>query len=453
MERYEEQALKQRFPKNLSSDKAYLYEAIMRSMRDYRSSKSRFAQMKEMIMDSKYLYERGLYDQCEERLSEAKRLAIELGDQLAKLEILKEERRVIRDRRKTGHKDRLEVLNKESEKSIQSVEEEFQFLGIYDQLSMAVISHPNLTEKDQQQYIRSEFASLIETVDTTPDNIHARRRFYQSAALYYQLLGDLNQVFSYYSKVVDWWDENPKYKSEEYYRYVVDVSNLLFICLQTKKYDNFPELLYRIEKEPPSNAHDQKVAFQKLSIYKLVYFMNSGKSEGVHELVDEIEKGLAQFSINPVSQLILSGNAAILLFIIEDYASCVKWCQKVIKNKRMQSRYDIQKGIYLLHMIALLELEQFEALESALRTTKRFLRSNSTTKVTNFESIVYSYTKKLHTNPLSQTRTLLVDFKSRIETIKADQNEKVSFGLDDLLIHWIISKLEQKTILEQIGKN
>ena len=78
MDEYDEIKLKKKFAKTLHADKSYLYEAILRSMRDYRSASSRAARIKEMILDYKYLYERGLYRQSDERLQEAKELATEL---------------------------------------------------------------------------------------------------------------------------------------------------------------------------------------------------------------------------------------------------------------------------------------------------------------------------------------------------------------------------------------
>ena len=49
MEEWDNEKLKRRFKQNLSADKKYLYEAILRSMRDYRSTKSKAAQVKEKI--------------------------------------------------------------------------------------------------------------------------------------------------------------------------------------------------------------------------------------------------------------------------------------------------------------------------------------------------------------------------------------------------------------------
>ena len=93
MDKYEEIALK-RLSNHLSVDKAYLYEAILRSMRDYHSKKSRSAQIKEKLIDAKYLFERELYELCQERLDEATVLAKEIGDHLSLLMINREERRI-----------------------------------------------------------------------------------------------------------------------------------------------------------------------------------------------------------------------------------------------------------------------------------------------------------------------------------------------------------------------
>ena len=89
MDTYDEDALK-KGSKNFSADKGYLYDAILRTMRDYRSPKSKAAQIKEKILDSKYLFERGLYEQCNSRLEEARLLASELGDELLVLEVIRE---------------------------------------------------------------------------------------------------------------------------------------------------------------------------------------------------------------------------------------------------------------------------------------------------------------------------------------------------------------------------
>ena len=92
---YNEQAVKEKFGKQLRDDKGRLYEAILRAMRDYQSRKSYKTRIKELLTDAKILFERKLYEQCENRLQEAKTLALELQDHLAVLEINLRQRQLL----------------------------------------------------------------------------------------------------------------------------------------------------------------------------------------------------------------------------------------------------------------------------------------------------------------------------------------------------------------------
>ena len=138
MEEYDEEPLKKRFTANLSSDKAYLYEAILRSMRDYRSPASKAAQVKERLMDSRYLYERGLYDQSTERITEAKAMAAELEDQFTLLEINREEQVSLFDRKAKVELEHIEKLNEEREQIVKAIEEESKYINLYYRLLIEV---------------------------------------------------------------------------------------------------------------------------------------------------------------------------------------------------------------------------------------------------------------------------------------------------------------------------
>ena len=134
MAEFDDQLLKKKFPKNLSSGKAYLYEAILRSMRDYRSPVSKAAQVKERLMDARYLYERGLYQQSTQRIAEAKAMATELEDQFTLLEINKEEHISLFDSRASVKLEHIEKLNEEREKTQRSIGEELKNLDLYYRL-------------------------------------------------------------------------------------------------------------------------------------------------------------------------------------------------------------------------------------------------------------------------------------------------------------------------------
>ena len=446
MEEYEEAKLKKKFPKNLSSDKAYLYDAILRSMRDYRSANSKAAQVKEMLLDSKYLYERGLYGQCEVRLKEAEDIAQQLDDHLSVLEVIKEKRQLVWDLRKKNYEEEIKAITNQKDGHLGLLNEEFQFLDLYDELTTLVMKKPDLEDEESRNQLREKFQIEHLEASTLPQSPHALRRFYQCAAIYYHLLGNIDKVHFYYQKVVKWWDDNPLYKDEEFYRYVVDIANLLHAWYRKGQYSRFPELLDKIEREAPSNLHDQTIAFQKLSIYKLLYFINSGEEKGVLDLVNEIEYGLDQYRINSSNRLVLLFNTSILLFMHAAYEECIAWCDKIIKGKKLPSRPAIN-GIYLLRLYAVYGLDDFEVLENTLRSTQRYFQQKTDLQEDSFEFRVIVFAKKMLNAPDTDLRKVYRSFQTFL--LEAKNNGKIRLsGIEELLLFWVNSKLEHSTILQ-----
>ena len=448
MEEYEEAKLKKKFPKNLPADKAYLYDAILRSMRDYRSSKSKAAQVKEMILDSKYLYERGLYEQCEVRLKEAEEIAQQLDDHLSTLEVIKEKRQLVWDLRKKDYETEIQRIIDQKEENVSLLNEEFKFLELYDQLSTIVMKKRNLDDNESRNKLREQFQ--IESLENAslPKSPHALRRFYQCAAIYYNLLGNFDKVHHYYQSVVDWWDENPHFKNEDFSRYIVDISNLLYAWFKKEDYSNFPQLLAKIERDTPKNLHDQSMVFNKLSNYKLLYYINSGATQGIRELVDEIDFGLSQYNINSSRRLLLLFNVVVILFMHDSYEACIEWCERIIRSKKLKER-QVNNGIYLLKLFAVYGLDDFEIMENTIRSTHRYFQQKSDDSNTKFEFEVLGYAKKMMNAPENELNQIYRSFKQFL--IEAKRNSDYSIrlaGIEDMLLFWVNSKLERRSILQ-----
>lgn len=445
MEAYDEAKLRRQFPKNLPTDKAYLYEAILRSMRDYRSANSHAARIKELILDAKYLYERGLYDQSEERLSIAKSLAYELGDQLSVLELNKEYRQILRDTKKKGYEKELEALILEKNDTIEQLKEEFSYLDTLDKLLFEIRKNPQQrAEPTQQEKLRDQFSNLVEYQGNAPHNIQAKLRFYQCMALLYQLLDNVEQVYYYFSKIVECWDASPKYKSEEFSRYIYDFSNLLHATFSDQtKFHLMPKLLEQLEQERPVSFHDQKVWFQKSTSYRLVYMINIGDFKQVEKLAGNVEKGLKQYDIGRGSEMTISFNLAILLFMAEKFALCEQWSGRMITRTKYAFRKDIQNTARILHLIAVLELDDFDETEHALRNTNRYFQKVA--KELAFYKQLVSYVKKLHGDAPTEAKQTLSKMKAYLNDLRT-QKVKVPLGLDELLLLWIESRLKRQSI-------
>lgn len=447
MGQYDENKLKKKFPKNLPSDKTYLYEAILRSMRDYRSSKSKAAQIKEMILDSKYLYECGLYQQSEERLRDAEELAKLLDDQFSLLEINKERLKLAWDTKKRNYEKESEKLISHIDEHIFSITGEIKYLDICCRLLIELNEHLKLESESEKKAFVTRFPETFFAEENKPDTAQAQRRFLQSRALYYQLLGEYERVYQNYQQVVDWWESNPKFKKEEFSRYIVDVSNLLHAYTANRKYEHIPKLLDDLQSNNPNNVNDQKIIFQKVSIYWLIYHINLGVVEGADKLVTEIRKGLDQHKLSQGTRLILMFNVSVLLFILERFKECSEWVSQIAKEFDLRSRTkDILMGAQLLNLIATYEMDDLDQTDAMIRSSHRFFSLKLQSNKGSFELSVVDYIKQLESVLPKEKKKVFESFSEYTRQINKDPGVKIPHGIDELVLYWLESKLKRQPI-------
>ncbi len=437
---YDEKVLRKKFGSSLPFDKKYLYNAILRSMRDYRSKSSSAAQMREMILDSKYLRERGHLRQSLNLLTRAKKLSFELLEASVRLEILNKERQLKSEIREKDFIAQINKIKKETAITIEEIKEEVIFNNFYNELSTLVLQHFTFQQKKQKhQLFRQYKTSLLET--TPPVFPKSRRRYYQCLALYYQLMADYEQVYQYYTEVIDWWEDYPKYRQEEFNRYIVDLSNLMHAYISNQAFDLFPPLLKKMENTKPRNINEKGVVFQKVAIYTLMYHLNTGIFDNIPQLLQKIEKGLTQFSITTASKLAIIFNTTILLFITEDYSQCQLWAERVIKKEKSNIRMDLQKAIRILHLLSILDKDP-DLIDKTIRAFRRFLNQKAKIKRDEFEYQIISYVQKITNAPLGEMKEQYHFFLSFLQKSCDDPSSKIPFGIDVILSFWVKSKLE-----------
>lgn len=448
MEVYEEEPLKRRFPKSLPFDKGYLYDAILRAMRDYHSSRSRAAQIKERLLDARYLFERGLYEQCEVRLSEAKRMAEDIGDHLMLLEINKEYRRLVLGAKQQGFEERLKDFATGAEKLLAAIGEEFRYLEIYESLLTRVIKQFTLRKQEDQDQFLVEIYERALAGDRLPSTDLAQLRYLQSTALYNQLHGAFDEVTGNFSQVVEWWEAHPKYKEEEFYRYLEDFSNLLHAYATNGRLELLLQLLDQLENVRPNTETAARILFQKVAIYRLISYINLGITKNLDKMIAEIEEGLDKFRIPAARRSALILNVALLLFTRDRFADCMLWCGRLIGDRKNEYRQDIRIAIYLLNLVAALEVDDLRLTEATYRSTYRFLRKQDRLSPGQFEQVILDYVRRMMAESPDEQTALIREFQTYLQDVHRNADIKISHGMDELFLLWVRSKLSRKPIAE-----
>lgn len=459
MEEYDETYLRKRFKKekfidHLPSEKRYLYQTILKSLRHFRSEKSAYAQIKEMILDAQYLLERGLYEQSIKMLKRARKQALLYEDSLALLEINIKERSIIRHMRGKKYTEKLEELAQENSQILRSIQQECQLLEILEKLDMKLTQQFKVKDSNSIEELHQLIAP-IKNLDPISLSANSLYDFYRIKSTYFQLLEQIDKAFEYYKKGVDWWDERPHIKQESFHRYRTAISNLISFFFSKKGFSSHKDLLPLIEKlelEKPQNYHEQGIIFQRVSIFKLLYFMNNGDFTSAEVLVENIENGLNKYLINPSSQLTIIFNVAIFYFSLEKFDQCIIWLDKVINGgKGKNYRHDIQLTSRILNIVCQYEMHTDpELLDNLCRTVYRNIhQSRVTTKKEErgFDLEMISQLKKFVNTPAYERTEAFSDLQQFLE--KQTQGVKIPPGSAELL-YWVNSRISSVPIIELI---
>ena len=447
MDKYEEAKLKKKFPKNLSTDKAYLYEAIMRSMRDYHSAKSKSTRLKELLIDAKYMQDRGLYSQAEERLREAKELATDIDDQLALLEINRESRDIAWIT-STNLEEKMSLLFYEMMEVLENVNDYYKYSDLGARLMIAT----------KKNYALSHAETIKDTVAKIEPSLNSsspltQRKYLLTRGLKNRLKGSISEAIHFMEQVISLWETHPQMRNEATFKFVSDLSNLISTKLSVTDVKSLVTDIEQLENVETTNHHLQSIVFQKAQTFKIIYLINTGDQHPIDDIESDIAQGLQKFQISTSGRHALIANLATLLFVNAKFKKCFDWCKKIISDGQSGSRKDLQIVAYLLKLFSSYEFMEVEALEKEWRSTQRYLNQNSQVKNVEALHTTLDLFKNIIHAPLLELTETYKQLKGFIKVQHKDQTNYLPMGIDEVILWWVESKICRTSILNILRKS
>ncbi|MEL6969640.1 MAG: hypothetical protein AAFZ63_04300 [Bacteroidota bacterium] len=444
-EEYSELPLKREFGKKLADDKARLYEAILRAMRDYQSKKSYKTRIKELLTDAKILFERKLLEQAENRLEEAKSLALELHDHLSVIEINLRQRDVIKRYLDKTYSDRVKELIAEQERHIQLLQQELWLHDSYDLLSIDVLRYPQRLAEEEIRKITEDYQQVLTLEPEAMDSFHAKRRLHQFLALFFRLKGDSDDVYEQFQETINTWRNQEKLISENFTLYVGDFSNLLSATFRKPELlETLPRLLEELKAHEAPTYQGKTILFERISIYELIYLLNT-PAESIDLPLEDLAKGLKAYDISPSSRLNIHFNAVLLLFLNDRFDECLLWLTRLrpLLKKSQDLRRDIHEVSQVIYLLAIYCLGDFEQIENTIRSVNRYFARLQKSNLKDFNKLLSSTLQQLQkSSSFRQEREILYELKAKIENL----GRPVLAGLDEITTLWIESLVQEKPI-------
>lgn len=428
--------------KYLKADQNYLYNLILRSLKQFHESKSANLQVKTALCDIEILFDKGAFRQCFKEINKAKEIAwkSELYDLL--LNILFWERKLSLFYTE-GMKSEVEIVAEMSD-----VSSKFNLYLSYTNLYSSCLVLMRQMVKLRNEKIITEFEKKLDSPlikdFSTKLPVICQIRYYQIQALWFFIQADRKNELVQNRKLIKLIDQNKFYHEEYPLDYVNTYSRILSIVkdIEPKEFDNELNKMRSFAPLPESIAYRRVQAqlFSNSFTMQFSFLIANKKYKIAYELVDELLNGLKEYSkiVSPSTNITFRYIIAYLYFSNGEYKQAKKAVNFVLNEFEEKVRPEIYNFAKVLNILIHYELKDYSMIKSLHNSAMYyFKKQNNPYKTENLFLNYFGNPKRYKSN----IKESLLELKNEFEAIKSDKAESNVFRYFEF-IDWIDSKLK-----------
>lgn len=453
---YEEEELKkgfkgQKFLKQFSVAKNYLYESILKSLSTYHAEEHIEAKVFALFVQTQILIDKGLYAQAFKVLTKGIAIADEheLFGLRFQLHLLERKIYLLQPFDKEAHYPISTLI--ETNNNISKLLSNYsKFLELHYQ-QRALISdsyivkdserkgaHQKIYEEGEKQNSESLSAKIIQS--DIRINYFSSKADYSNS--YKQIEESLRQV-----------KKHPYFSQYEQISTVVLYDLLLTDALRTGKMKEFEKYLKDFKKLDIKSEPVKISAHLSYARFALVYYDWKNDRAQFMKLVNETEDAIKNYGAKIRKDLHLAVIIAFSSGLLEygEYGRVLDWIELYKQYPKIDRHYDYQGVILLFQLMAHYELNNLEFVHNILNNVEYFLKKNK--QKSKFEEIVLRVFKNLCV--ITEKEKLNKNLKAYLEEInqylQSDSAVRNNVALP-IFEAFIKSKLERKAYHAFMGR-
>lgn len=440
---------KEKFLNQLHVAKNYLYNTILKSLRLYHSEKSKLNELIDILRDVQILYEKSLFKQCRKLLDKAKKIAYTYEKHSQILAVLDWEKILARTSSYADIEEKglLEFYNEHYETT-----EKLNNINEYWKLTMKSFllrkKQGEIRDKTELKKFNQIINHPLLKSEDKATTFLSKTFYHNIKGLYYLTNKDYKNLLIQCLKLVELLEANPLLMKED--NYIASLYNLLLVQIELKKYDDALATIKKLRNLETKSPTMQARIFVTSYDTELNLYLRTGDFDKGILLIREIEEGLKKFKdkVNKESEVLFAYNIAYLLFGIMDYENSLKWINKIINDRELNIREDIQCFARILNLLVHYELGNYDLIEYIMKSTRRYLSNKN--KLNKFELITLSYIRKLINGKTKDDKIFIFkEWKKELNKISDDILEIKAFEYFDF-ISWIECNISGKHFTEII---
>ncbi|MFZ9005094.1 MAG: hypothetical protein ACO20F_01620 [Robiginitalea sp.] len=438
----------------LSNLKAHLYKQILISLRLNPGNQNVRVQIREQLDFATILYQKGLYKQSLKILDKVKGIAIANEEKNIAYEIVELEKVIETQYITRSLPDRAGELSRESQwlTELNSIASKLSNLSL--ELYGMMLKMGYVRNDADYRRVTEFFNSSLPDYRLEKMGFREKLWLYKTHLWYSFLTQDFLSSYKHASKWVALFYENPDmiYLNPVFF---LKGNNYLLESLFYIKYSSqFRRTLEKLEEvisqsEFPKNDNVASLSFLYINANKLnLHFMEGTFEKGLY-LVRVVEYGINKHRarLDQHHVMLFYYKIACLYFGIADHKSCIKYLNKIIRNRNLKVREDLMCFARVLSLVAHYEAGMDYHLEVQLKSTYKFL-----IKMNELHGVQREMIKFLRKMGSIYPHDLKAAFQELYERLKAYEDhpyEKRAFLYLDIL-SWLESHLEGRPVAEII---
>jgi hypothetical protein len=437
---------------NFSVLKGYLYQMILKSMRAYNDNKDVDLLLNSLIEDFIFLYRKNLLKESCVTLQKAKKTAYKY-EKLEKLyEIIKRERALIK-KLDPANIEAIDKLNLELVETAKKIECNAKYTLLYDNTYTLCNKHGFTNTELLKEKFKSIMGNELIKNKENAFTFYSLLYYYQIYSLYYYITFNFKDALNYFKKILELYENHNELMKENARNYASTLQNCLDMCDKLRLdddykyyYDKFILIMNDKSYNIPENL--KYYIMSRSCILELIKYTNRGSFDfELPEIIDiknKIEANLEKFV--PEDRIILIFQLVMYYFGCGNYYESIKWLNKIV-NKEDELRSDLRIECKLLFLIIHYELENFDLLEYAVKSTYRYLRNRET--LNGIEPLILIFIRKF--GAVSNQKELIELFIELKDKMLMYKEVLKQYGFNYLA--WVESKISGKTFAEIVKEN
>ena len=455
---YDEQKIrialvKEKFINHLPRTKNYLYNLILKSLREFHTNSTSNAAIKILIRNIELLISKGMITQCYKLVKKAKLLAEKYESHLLLIEILILERKLyimqsfpknseaILKNNFADESDALNniVLNSSWYKANNAIHYYHKREGITGEaLELKGIKYELDCVKHQNKHLNGTYRSMMLE--------------YSAYHIYNSMIGNFKESQKFAKLAVELFDKYPHQINEDLKNYITNLQNLMVASAEMEDLKTLQKTSEKVEQL--LEDHQAKISKQysaqilyKTILIKMSFFISKGEFEKALKGVDT-----QKLELEKLSQLIphstkLNFNYAMAYsnLVCNKLHEASFWVNEILKDSSYDRRNDILVYTRILNLIIQYELGNEEIMDHLIRSAQRFIDKKN--RLLKLEKLLLRFFgKTLHsTYSKKEYKMALETFRAQlIELSESDPYWKNVERYFDF-IGWVDSKIEGKS--------